>query len=448
MGNQNLTPSITHKYPTYRDAILKTGHTWLAGRRKDENAEGLWRIHDKLYDLTNFVDIHPGGEDWLKLTKGCDITEAFESHHISVKPEKLLQYYFVRNASKPRNSKLTFAEDGFYKTLKRRVAAKMPAVNKNRRRDERKSKFIQDSLLLLTLVMAGLVGRFPNSWALIILAGIVMTGTIITAHNFFHKRDNWRMKIFNLCLMSFREWRISHVLSHHQFPNSLSDLEVSFMEPFLMHSVYPKKNFVQRYGSWAYEWLIYSVIYSNEAIKRTIMSIVFRKNYWHLDEILIPLVVPTTIYLFGGPNLTILASFKLWFWILTAASAFFGLITINAAHHPLGAFHEGDPVRDDMDFGVFQLDSVVERDGLKKSLLLVLTHFGDHGMHHLFPTLDHAILPHFNDIFVKTCEEFGLEPQRSDWFELFKEQHLQLARTKPKKCPIGSNIDTNKNVMK
>jgi cytochrome b involved in lipid metabolism len=41
----------------------------MQGRRKDDEAEGLWRIHDKLYDMTDFIDRHPGGRQWLILTK-------------------------------------------------------------------------------------------------------------------------------------------------------------------------------------------------------------------------------------------------------------------------------------------------------------------------------------------------------------------------------------------
>jgi cytochrome b involved in lipid metabolism len=29
----------------------------------------LWRVHDALYDLSSFVDVHPGGSEWLRLTK-------------------------------------------------------------------------------------------------------------------------------------------------------------------------------------------------------------------------------------------------------------------------------------------------------------------------------------------------------------------------------------------
>lgn len=42
---------------------------WMECRRKSDKAEGLWRIHDKLYDLTDFIQRHPGGREWLEITK-------------------------------------------------------------------------------------------------------------------------------------------------------------------------------------------------------------------------------------------------------------------------------------------------------------------------------------------------------------------------------------------
>lgn len=41
----------------------------MKSRCNDDNAEGLWRVHDKLYELGEFVDKHPGGKEWLQLTK-------------------------------------------------------------------------------------------------------------------------------------------------------------------------------------------------------------------------------------------------------------------------------------------------------------------------------------------------------------------------------------------
>lgn len=106
-------------------------YSYLDAKRLDDGVEdGLWRIHDSLYDLTDFIKSHPGGPDWLILTKGTDITEAYETHHLY--PEKLEPYlkkYYVRPASTPKNMKLTFHPDGFYITLRKRVSDKLRQID-------------------------------------------------------------------------------------------------------------------------------------------------------------------------------------------------------------------------------------------------------------------------------------------------------------------------------
>lgn len=68
-GKKVRFTTILNKYPTFRDDVVNGCWKWLAGRRADDNAEGLWRVHDKLYDLNEFVDHHPGGSEWLTLTE-------------------------------------------------------------------------------------------------------------------------------------------------------------------------------------------------------------------------------------------------------------------------------------------------------------------------------------------------------------------------------------------
>lgn len=58
-----------NKYPSFRDETIKGCWKWLEGRREDDNAEGLWRVHDKLYNLRDFSENHPGGKEWIYLTK-------------------------------------------------------------------------------------------------------------------------------------------------------------------------------------------------------------------------------------------------------------------------------------------------------------------------------------------------------------------------------------------
>jgi cytochrome b involved in lipid metabolism len=45
-----------------------------------EHPTHLWSIHDKYYDLKDFVGTHPGGEDFLMSCRGTDCTEVMSGY--------------------------------------------------------------------------------------------------------------------------------------------------------------------------------------------------------------------------------------------------------------------------------------------------------------------------------------------------------------------------------
>lgn len=311
------------------------------GKRQDDGAEMLWRIYDNLYDFKYFQEIHPGGIDWLRLTRGTDITEAFESHHISSGPSKLLQYYFIRKAVTPRNSKLTFDDDGFYKTLKRRVAPKLKSIKKH---NMWKTKIMADLLLILTIGSCYWCATMNSLWVTIV-PSLLLALLTIAAHNFMHRRDNFRMYYFNVSLLSYRDWRVSHVLSHHLFPNTLLDYELSIFEPFLKWAIYPRKNFLQKYLSVVYEWFLYAILFIVALGSRGLRCIMYYKNCFHWDEIVFPLLIPVTICI-SNPELGLKGTLNLWLAIIFISSTIFGFISVgHGSHHVGSVYHEGDSVR-------------------------------------------------------------------------------------------------------
>eukprot|EP00040_Diaphanoeca_grandis_P012661 m.64137 g.64137 ORF g.64137 m.64137 type:complete len:446 (+) comp23394_c1_seq1:283-1620(+) len=48
---------------------------------KNKTKEKMWYLHGKAYDFKPWMDKHPGGAYILKITKGTDCTELFESYH-------------------------------------------------------------------------------------------------------------------------------------------------------------------------------------------------------------------------------------------------------------------------------------------------------------------------------------------------------------------------------
>lgn len=91
-----------------------------------------------------------------------------------------------------------------------------------------------------------------------------------------------------------------------------------------------------------------------------------------------------------------------------------------------------------MDWGIFQLDAVMDRTDITGSHFLVLTSFGDHALHHLFPTIDHGLLEYLYPVFLTTCKRFGLEWRLASQIDLIKGQYRQLVKSEPNKIPRGS----------
>ena len=62
---------------------------------EDEVPAGVWRIHGRDYDLSEWVDEHPGGAMMILLGKGTDCTILFETYHIFNEPRERLRAYDV-----------------------------------------------------------------------------------------------------------------------------------------------------------------------------------------------------------------------------------------------------------------------------------------------------------------------------------------------------------------
>ena len=90
---------------------------------KKDRSEESWYLYGNKYDLTDFIDQHPGGRDILELVKSSnDITPLFESYHAFADIEsikKTLEKYKVEENVKTQL--YTFDENGFYYTVKERV---------------------------------------------------------------------------------------------------------------------------------------------------------------------------------------------------------------------------------------------------------------------------------------------------------------------------------------
>ena len=86
-----------------------------------------------------------------------------------------------------------------------------------------------------------------------------------------------------------------------------------------------------------------------------------------------------------------------------------------------------------------QMDAIRDRGGkLDNTLFIILTTFGAHTLHHLFPTVCHSKLHHLNKVYEETLAEFNDGYEKVTQFDLFVGFHKQIARTEPRPHPIES----------
>ncbi|XP_059052809.1 cytochrome b5-related protein-like [Achroia grisella] len=437
IAHQRAVEKKTHvsfpqlKYPSLRDEGFKDPIQWLTGKALDDGAEGLWRVHDKIYDLDSFILHHPGGSEWLELTKGTDITEAFEVHHLNPSIYKILEKYYVKPAATPRNSPFTFKKDDFYDSLKKDVVEELKKIPKGvgTRTDQ-----IIDGLLFTLLVTSVLACYSSNYWVATVsyfIASLSMAWAMVASHNYIHRKSNWRMYVFNIGLWSYRDFRVSHALSHHLFPNTLMDLEISGFEP-LVHWI-PKRN-VPIHANFAFliENALFPFLFILTFMKKVILNFI-RKDYfkdhyrWH-D--MIGLSIPIWMWIVSG--VPFVEAFKMWLWINCTASYIFYTIGSNAAHHHPKLFHDGDELREPIrDWGVHEVEAVIDRTDINDNLFKVMTFFGDHTLHHLFPTLDHGLLPYLYPVFLKNVEKFKVKFRTTTQFNLFIQQIKVTMKREP-----------------
>ncbi|XP_028025969.1 cytochrome b5-related protein-like isoform X2 [Bombyx mandarina] len=419
------------KYPPFRDDELKSTIRWIKGKQILDGAEGLWRIHDGLYDLTEFIPSHPGGAQWIQFTKGTDITEQFETHHLKGIAESLLPKYFVRKTTAHRNQPFTFHEDGFYKTLKVKIIEKLQEIPPDLRK---KSDYVSDSLLIAFLIVTPLC-----SWAwtqnaiigaaLTILDAYILTSLTICAHNYFHRADNWRMYLFNISGLSYADWRISHSMSHHIYTNTVYDVEISMAEPFLQYLPRRDKSIWAQMA--AFYWpIIHSFSIIGMAVSMYLSALQNPKESTLEWSNLLVLFGPVWMYFLGG--LSLAWTLALWFVMTLLTSLQFVMFGLTAGHHSHLNFFEGDtPRSESIDWGIHQLDTVVERIDTPHDHFKSLTRFGDHALHHLFPTLDHAELKYLYPILIQHCEKFESKLRVTNFYSSLISHCKQLIRKKP-----------------
>lgn len=217
----------------------KTKYTWQEVA-KHNTADSAWVIVDrKVYDITEFLDRHPGGKEMLLLSAGRECTHLFNMYHaLSDRPRKYLESYIIGELSGESEMPNFAPEDpktGFYAVMSKRVAQHFKQSGKD-------PKAVTPGLVRVIpmLAVAGFCYMlqydliFPGTALWIKTVAAVIFGWLLVlplmhwmhdaSHAAIGHTETWWKFLGRLSLewyqgASMISWHHQHVVGHHVYTN-------------------------------------------------------------------------------------------------------------------------------------------------------------------------------------------------------------------------------------
>lgn len=417
--NVRMLPNLTTDFPLTPSGFpYKDPYDFIDGKRIDDQVPAhQHRIHDKLYDLNKFE--HPGGALWLDLTSGTDITELFETHHLNFhKAATVLAKYEVKCKTPlpPRKSLLTFHQNGFYATLRKKVWEKFSHTAQLG--PSKSASIFADMLAALSGWLTYMAGSYITTSmevaiSITVIVGVLNGFFIGIGHNFMHQRTNLRRYYMDISGFSCAEFRMHHALSHHPYTNTSLDAEINSLLTVGVSFFPVKKSLTDKIKAAVALPLLITFGIPVKQISR-MFRILLGTWRGEREDKLAQLIPVLQVVLFTHCCIDHFSTgLLLWLLMLSVTSSVFlwGNF-LNGPHFNDECWHQKDTL-DSTDWGILQVQTSVERselsskDTLSTNLLNIVT-FNMHHLHHLFPTIDATYLSQLNQLFEEHCLEHSV----------------------------------------
>jgi fatty acid desaturase len=237
-----------------------------------------------VYDVTPFLDRHPGGKEMLLLAAGRECTDLFNSYHWSNpdKPRQYMKNYEIGVLVGPSEFPV-YAPDtkGFYATLSKRVKAHFERTGENPKNPfsglwrlaVQMTVGITCFLISVGVLLPGL--SFPLRCLAAWVYGVFQVMPLLHAmhdasHTAIGPHEGWWKTIGRVSLDwyaggSMISWHHQHIVGHHVYTNIFkADPDIPMSETTDMRRLVP----VQVWRSvYAFQWLYLPVLYTLLAFK-------------------------------------------------------------------------------------------------------------------------------------------------------------------------------------
>ncbi|OCK74382.1 hypothetical protein K432DRAFT_409910 [Lepidopterella palustris CBS 459.81] len=418
-------------------------------------------VRGNVYDLTKFIDKHPGGKDFLLAAVGRDATALYESLHSDTNTKVLAKYKIgiLLETNMPQYAK----KSKFTNDLEKRVLAYFASIGRN----PRDAPWMLLAYGILTAAFAvTYYGMFSQSvaqyspilpWVAAVLNGwsAAMTGFYLL-HDSCHAsftRKPWvwqamRRVYESITGLSTLVWIYQHSLGHHSFTNVVgADPDVVDENPGILR-VHDGQQWWSFYGLQRYYWF---PLYTQLILSRKLTEwkcLFYDRRFKHIkinppqtSEYFWCTTVMTvySIHHFVLPytyfNHSILRILALHTVTDIAWSTYLTLI-VNASHiNSEVAWPKADSQgKISEDWAVLQIKSSLDFAHGDPWTTWLCGGLNYQAVHHMFPYVSQYYYPEIADIVKDTCKDYGVpyHIKSSIWTALGGHLgHLSLFGEKP-----------------
>ncbi|EKU21754.1 delta 5 fatty acid desaturase [Nannochloropsis gaditana CCMP526] len=420
----------------------------------EHNTEkSLWvTVRGKVYDISSWVDNHPGGKEILLLAAGRDITYAFDSYHpFTEKPTQVLNKFEIGRVTSYEFPQYKADTRGFYKALCTRVNDYFVAHKLNPK-DPIPGIWRMCLVALVALASfvvcngyVGVEGTWAGTtWARLVAAvvfGICQALPLLhvmhdSSHLAFGNTERWwqvggRLAMDFFAGANMTSWHNQHVIGHHIYTN------VFLADPDLPDKAAGDPRRLVQKQAWQamYKWqhLYLPPLYGILGIKFRVQDImetfgsgtngpvrvnplsffqwaemIFTKMFWAGWRIAFPLLSPSFH--------TGWAAFSALFLVSEFMTGYFLAFNFQVSHvssecdYPLGeAPREGEDGNIVDEWAVSQIKSSVDYAHNNPVTTFLCGALNYQVTHHLFPTVSQYHYPAIAPIIQDVCREFNVD---------------------------------------
>lgn len=355
-----------------------------------------FKIHDKLYDLTEFAKIHPGGIGVFKYLKpDTNITPLIYSYHKN--PENIISTILPKYEVPLENRLIEYDTDYKYDRyceLKKLVYAEI---------QEKKLPLfwpmqeIVYNCLMFLLYASIWVYCYSNAddlsvWWMILLGTLNIGYCALVFHETGHytgfkiQRMNSLISALILApIIPIEEWKFEHNYLHHAFTNTPYDDDLSFNSFFLRYSTDHKYHFHHQF-----QYLYSGFLFTLAALSKGPVCSIHKKR-WNIITFLY------LVYTFGFMN-----TFAMY-----AVTGFLFASIAQLSHIQDECIDPND--QEKTDFMYNQISSSVNYKTDNPLIRFITLGLDIQIEHHLFPNIPHSTLRQIKHIVRKYCDEHAIE---------------------------------------